>query len=490
MGRHWQKTLGFFVIPVFFSLIQCWASHHVILQLPPHRITDGVHYVVQGWAFRVFGIHLVRDILLYGLYPAFLSPFKIPGLDWATDGAAPVVVAVYAVQSLILAAATALFLWSSFKFILLSPLKRATTAVLLGGVLISPLVIVWPSGLLMESLTLSALLLFAAACLAFDANKKYSLVLIGLSSCLSILIRDPIIVFSLIFAGMFGLSVLLAQRVRSRAALAGLVTLLVAVGLGGMRSQLTSSSGKYIQPLVNIIQLRILPDPERRAFFFDRGLPMTPTVLERSGKVAQFNNTLFLSDSEVPAEFVAYRNWIVANGFRTYGAFLLTHPGYLLRSIFQSPNIGPPDQYAADFSFSMSDLFSSPMRGYWIDLTPYWPWLRDFLLVPFGWLVPMLYLVIVSMRYVARMMKRKCASSIEVMAIAAIGSIFVSYHADGLDFWRHTVPYVFLIYLSLIARAAAICKDVTQIGLTWSQRWVNRRPENLQMRMGLNEEGP
>jgi len=371
----------------------------------------------------------------------------------------------------LLAAATAVFLWSALEFIAGNAVKRAAIAVLCGGLLLGPLVVVWPANIMTESLTLTALLLFASACLAYDADKKYSLALIGLSCCLLVLIRDPIIGFVWMFAGLLWLNILLARKTRMRAAVAG-VALLLAVGLGLVRAPLVAASGKYYEPFANVLQLRMLPDPERRAFFVEHGLPMSPTVMERSGKASQFNGTLFLPDSQVGLDFAAYRNWIVANGFRTYAAFLLTHPGYLVRSIFVSPNIGPPDQFARDFSYSLADLFSLPQRGYWIELMPYSPWLRDFLLAPLGWLVPMLYLGVVVVRYAGRTTGRRRASCMETAALAAGVALFVTYHTDALDPWRHAVPFLMLIYLSLIVRAAEIVQDLTR----WGRQWLASRP--------------
>jgi len=237
---------------------------------------------------------------------------------------------------------------------------------------------------------------------------------------------------------------------------------LLAVGLGYGRASALQQSGKYIQTFVNIIQFRILPDPERRAFFTERGLVLSPTVMERSGKPAWFNNTLFERDDQVSPDFVIYRNWVVAAGIRTYATFLVTHPGYLLRSLFISPNISSPTACGEDFEFSFADIFSKPVKGYDIETAPFPLWLRNLLLVPVGWVAAMLYLVVAGARYVGQTFMRQRTSALETMAIAAGVAIFVSYHTDACDLWRHTFPFALLIYLSMIVRVVDIGKDLVR----------------------------
>jgi hypothetical protein len=58
----------------------------------------------------------------------------------------------------------------------------------------------------------------------------------------------------------------------------------------------------------------------------------------------------------------------------------------------------------------------------------------------------------------ARHFARQRGSALEVVAIAAGASIFVSYHTDACDLWRHTIPFALLIYFSMIVRVVEIGK--------------------------------
>lgn len=468
-----QELTGTFLVPVFFSLVQAWASLRVILQVQTGPIHDGVHFITQARRFQEQLLprnKQVEYLLEYGLYPRFLSLFDFSNVaDWSTATTHPQVLAVCAAQSILLSATTALFLLLSYRLIPGNPVRRIVSSLLMGALLLSPYVVILPRAIMTEAATFSALLTFVAACLAYDAQKSFSIVLVGLCACLLVAIRDPMIFFIWIFALLFGMNVLLARTQSRFAVAAGVLVLLLAASLGYSRASALQQSGKYIQTFVNIIQFRMLPDPERRAFFADRGLVLSPTVMERSGKPAWFNNTLFERDDQVSPDFVAYRNWVSAKGIRTYAAFLLMHPGYMLRSIFASPNISSPYGGGEDFPFSFADIFSIPMNGNGIEAIPYALWLKAILLAPVGWLAVMLYLVVTVARYVRQTFARQRSSALELVAVAAGAAAFVSYHTDAWDLWRHTAPFALLIYLSMIVRSVEIGKDLMR-AVWWTRR--------------------
>lgn len=458
---------GLFLIPVFFSLVQFWAAFRVILAVPTGSIQDGIGYVTQSRLFvqpPVLPLSQYLNFLReYGLYPLFLRLFDLGDVheNWTAASTHPQILPVYAAQALLLALCSALFLSLAYQLIPGRPLKRATLALLLGCLLLSPLVVVWPSQVLTEALTLAALLLFATACLAYDADRPSGLVFIALGACLLVALRDPMIFFVWIFAVLLaanGLSAWARTPTRKVAVVAGVLVLILAAGLGYARASVLS--GKYLQTFVNIIQFRILPDPQMQLYFARRGLPLTPAVLNRAGKPAWIDNNLFLPDAHADPEIVAYRDWIAHEGLKTYAIFLLTHPVYVARSLVANPNLGE-EGCGADYHFSLIDLFSVPMSGYRLDLTPYPPWLRNLLLAPLGWLIPLLYLAVLAVRYVRQTVRRTPAAAMEVVALASGASIFVSYHTDACDLWRHTVSFILLIYLSLIVR-------LPEIAASWS----------------------
>jgi hypothetical protein len=450
--------LGLFLIPSVVALVQCWASLRIIMELVPYTFAEGAYYVAQAQAVSL-PFRLPKYLLHYGLYPAFLSYFRLPNLDdWSMAGIHPDVIRICVAQSVVLALSTAIFLGSVFKLSSGSSPMKFFALFVCSGVLLSPLVIVWPRFIFTESLTISAIMLLVCSCLAYDTDRRHALLFVGLSCCIVILVREPTIFFVWIFIGLLGLNILLARKKTQGLRIAA-IALLLAVSIGLAKTSIVAAAGKYTQTLVNVIQFRMLPDEERRTFFIARGLPTSPEVMRLAGKTAWDNGTLFLPDEEVSPDYLQYRNWISSSGLSAYAVFLMTHPGYLVQTIFVSPNFGI---FGGDFRFAPIDLWSIPMRGYSVDLTPYPAALRDFMLAPlapFGpvaWLVPLILIVIVTVRYLIALLRRELASSIDMLAIAACASILISYHADAWDLWRHTIPFLILTYLCLGIRVGNI----------------------------------
>jgi hypothetical protein len=229
----------------------------------------------------------------------------------------------------------------------------------------------------------------------------------------------------------------------------GLGTVIVA--LAGMKAHSIQGTGKYVENLANIVQVRILPDDARRRFFADHGLPIPPIVADRSGAPAFIDQKLFMRDdelTEVPG-IIDYRNWLRMNGPPTYLKFLLTNPGYLVRAFWRAPNLHRQD-YMGDLEFSIADLFSRPFEGY--GKTSYPDWLASLLLVPFGWFIALLYIVIATANYVVNTTRMHPASRIDTAAMAAAAALFIGFHSEAWDPWRHAIPFVVIIYIALVLR--------------------------------------
>ena len=125
--------------------------------------------------------------------------------------------------------------------------------------------------------------------------------------------------------------------------------------------------------------------------------------MERSGKAAWVDDDWYAPDNALSdrPEFIAYRRWIETKGIRTYLTFLLAHPWYLLRSIVYNPTLSDEHYRGICRMFNSRSQTCFPVLtgGYQTFFTPYPKWLRNFLLAPFGWFIPLLYLVVVVIRY-------------------------------------------------------------------------------------------
>ena len=304
--------------------------------------------------------------LLYGLYAWFLVSFTFQA-EWATAGNSPFVIPVYRAQSTILALATFAFLLVA-AFAQKTLLRRVALCVALGAFMLSPMVFVWPAALSMELLTLTAVLICMSAALTVDAHLPHSELLLAACSCLIVLTRDPLITFVTLFVVL----TMISQLVTTRRVVSLLVFGAVMVVAIARIALIEREHGdKYVQPLANVIQLRILSEESRRDYFVRHGMPLSAPVMERADKPAQYKQSLWKPDAELSPGYAAWRDWLMHRGFGVYGRFLLSHPAYVLRAFAKSPNHGPQDSSAHDVFFSIADLFSTPMpSGYWLELSP------------------------------------------------------------------------------------------------------------------------
>jgi len=475
--QKWLSTieLGLPLILTVFVFLQGWAIHRIVMVLVARPLADGKLYLTQALHLQNEPFTILR-FLEFGLYPLFLSQFDVGMRDWLSDGNDPKFLPVYYTQSLILCAASAVFLFCAFIYISGRLFTRIVVSMLLGCILLSPLVIVWPINILTEALALPTILLVACACLADDSGRHWSPIFIAIVCSLLVLVRDAMMIFVCIFGALLLANSLFVKINWTAARMIGMVLVLVAIGLGVAKASLVTSGGSknVSQLLANIIQFRILPDPERRQFFVERGLPISSTVMERSGKPAWVDNDWFHPDSALSdrPELIAYRNWVATKGARTYLTFLLAHPWYLLRSIVYNPSV-PDERYLRampDIQFSITELLSRPYRGYLTALAPYPQWLRDFLLAPFGWFFPVLYFVLVVIRYIYQTTTQQRASSLDVAAIAAGSAVFVNYHVDAWGIWPHTVPFLLLIYITVITGTAEVANGLVPLTRRFASR--------------------
>ena len=174
-------------------------------------------------------------------------------------------------------------------------------------------VILWDSLVISESISISLMAIFLAA--AFWLLEKwewYRFALLAVSAFLLANTRDTYAYF-LLMAGVLVLILLFFSTQRIRILLVS--GLFFALFL--MVSVLSAVGMRYVVPFLMTTGMRILPNEEYVAYFEKRGMPITPALMERSGKPIQADeNMLFDPDLE------DYRQWVVDNGRSEYLRFL------------------------------------------------------------------------------------------------------------------------------------------------------------------------
>jgi hypothetical protein len=265
----------------------------------PAPLTDGILYISQARTLQPEGER--RPYFEMG-YSTFLSYFEFSALTDGSKGTAdPALTKVYRAQSIILSASIVILLVSAFM-ILRGPLVlRAAAAIALGGLMLSPLVAVWPNQILTESLAVPAVVLLVAACIATDARPG---ALVFVAACCGLMIwsRDSMIYFICLFLGLLAPSIWRSARFQSPRFWFG--SLLVVLTLAGTIWCATLLPARDLcgRVLANVIQIRMLPDQEAKEYFARRGLPLTEVVLARAGYPGWVDNKWFMSDSDLQDE--------------------------------------------------------------------------------------------------------------------------------------------------------------------------------------------
>jgi hypothetical protein len=88
---------------------------------------------------------------------------------------------------------------------------------------------------------------------------------------------------------------------------------------------------RWFIPMLNVIGKRVLPAPDRTAFYRARGMPLNDALTRMSGEFASGKDLAFFTDPDLEA----FRTWLRARGRRTYADDLLTHPGRTLTEPLQ-----------------------------------------------------------------------------------------------------------------------------------------------------------
>ena len=213
----------------------------------------------------------------------------------------------------------------------------------------------WNSTILSESIALSLTALMIGGWLRFaQAPSRWAAVLALVATVLWTFTRQQHVPLTLLIA-LTGLAwfVLVSKRDRLSVAIA---VALVATGTlavaAASRNQTISNRN-----VASVVQLRVLPDRDRRTWFIDHGMPYSPALARLSGRP-------YRDRSEEPRSF---NDWVDQGAARSYLRFVLTHPAYTLRGpLPYFVGKRPSEDYARAFGISQRRVMSllSPDADY------------------------------------------------------------------------------------------------------------------------------
>jgi hypothetical protein len=263
----------------------------------------------------------------------------------------------------------------------------------------------WDRYLISESISLSLLALVVACWLwLLEEWRPLKLGVLLLVLFLWANVRDTN-AYALVMLAAVTLTVAFVRRKERRYAL--LAVALGCIALIGLTSSMVSN--RWVFPYLDVVGKRILPDPEKTAYFERAGMPVTPALMSMSGKWASDDDGAFYRDPRLQS----FRDWAASRGRPTYMSYLAGHPVQALAEpLADAPFIltfSPPDRPLA-----LLLLVAAPCCLLFAALRRRGNQLR----LPFqrAWLVP------------------------AVLLLLAYPHAAVIWHGDSMDVDRHLLP--------------------------------------------------
>jgi hypothetical protein len=226
------------------------------------------------------------------------------------------------------------------------PVAIAAFAIVLAFSLV-PALAVWDGALLSESLTFSLGALFLAALFVLSERPtpKSAGAAVALAFLLAMTRTSNALVVPLF---LIPVAVLVLRR-RRDVAISLVVASIAIVGIAYVHSD----AHEWELPLAEVIALRVLHEPQARAYFDARGMPDTPGLADRI-----MTNRVPFPGFETAPELASFIPWFNRSARTTYRDFLLSHPDALIVDpIRYLPSLVTP-------STSTDDLQALPLQVY------------------------------------------------------------------------------------------------------------------------------
>lgn len=179
-------------------------------------------------------------------------------------------------------------------------------------------IIGWDATILTESISISLMALFLAACLWLIKGWRWFKVLVVIVvACVWAFSRDTNAWILLMIA--VPIFLLAVTRKIERKHLAIAVSFLIIFYLSNLSANL---GWRWLFPFQNILGHRILTNPQAVEYFSKCGMPVTPRLVELAGEYAGTQDRAFYRDPDLET----YREWLKEKGKACYIGWLLSKP--------------------------------------------------------------------------------------------------------------------------------------------------------------------
>jgi hypothetical protein len=306
-------------------------------------------------------------------------------------------------------------------------------------------VVMWDQSALSESLAVSLLALTVAVGLQVAARPSRGAVINLLAvAAVWLMVRDsPAVVALLGGAALVGVLAVRYGRARRRGeAGPALRTPVAALAVGalvlGLAATAASSHGqRHVYPLRNVLEVRVLPYPERVRWFADHGMPQAEEFVgddaRRPVEEAGRAPVIYIPDAD--PELGPWFSWLAEDGRATFARWLAIHPSYVLDEPLRTPE--------RTFNNAGGD------RGYYAAADQRRVPLVDRLLAPRTWVAGVVALLAVGYAIGRRRITPALVTG-AVTAALAVPHGLLAWHLDGMETARHLVVPALQFHLGVL----------------------------------------
>lgn len=198
--------------------------------------------------------------------------------------------------------------------------------------------------------------------------------------------------------------------------------------------------GRWRAPFYNLVGQRILSLPSNVRFFEESGMPVTPALLSRNGRLASSDNRFFYRSPRLEP----FRQWAEASGRKTYLTFLWTRP---LRTV-TAPIADLPRLLDEDHRAYASPRFSRTLAAR--------------IAAAFHGAVPASSAILISLLLFAALALspalRTSPGAALVFALLLLGVVhlLIAWHGDANEVPRHSLPAILQFQVAAVLAASLL----------------------------------
>lgn len=237
----------------------------------------------------------------------------------------------------------------------------------------------------------------------------------------------------------------------------------------------TDLVGRWYLPFLNILGQRILPDKKARDYFASRGFPLSPAVMARNGTYAGADNFAWYRDTELTAKV---KPWIIARGRSVYFRYLAQNWRAALTEVYAARDmlLKPVDPDLRPYCW-----FKRPANGKMekCGLHPFTAWMQYFCLN--NGIDLARFFIMAALAGLAALKRPEIRGQGELLLISAymvvigLATTFAVYYGDVQDRERHSLSHVVFMNAGAVWGYFLVVDAAASMLRQWSADFTRRR---------------